>query len=284
MLPSHCTRRTFLKVLAASAVSLGLAGCQADAPRAPDVSRAQPAPVPARRTSAKEKNGMIWYVDIEHEDAVADPVRAPGFDQVRNQRARVLEDVAQTTCEPILYRQVTPELLQAQNVGALALSGSTSDWAQYDFSTFDTLKQIVTGGDVPVIGLCGGEQLLAYFYGGDCGPLRRLEPGEAEIADWAPGWFKEVGYLPVSVINDDPIFAGLGPNPTFFESHYWQITQLPQDFDNLASTPECAIQVVKHKRQLVYGTQFHPEVNSAEHRDGRKLLANFFRLAGILKA
>jgi GMP synthase-like glutamine amidotransferase len=42
------------------------------------------------------------------------------------------------------------------------------------------------------------------------------------------------------------------------------------------------VQVFRHKQQLIYGTQFHPEVNSAEHRDGRKLIGNFFRIAGLL--
>jgi hypothetical protein len=30
---------------------------------------------------------MIWYVDIEHEKALADPKRAPDFERVQNYRA-----------------------------------------------------------------------------------------------------------------------------------------------------------------------------------------------------
>ena len=114
------------------------------------------------------------------------------------------------------------------------------------------------------------------------GPLRKLKPGEPDPADFAPGWFKEVGYSPVSVVKDDPIFDGLGSAPVFFESHYWQISQMPPEFETLASTANCAVQVFRHKQQLIYGTQFHPEVNSAEHRDGRKLIGNFFRIAGLV--
>ncbi|MEP7357172.1 MAG: gamma-glutamyl-gamma-aminobutyrate hydrolase family protein [Anaerolineales bacterium] len=225
---------------------------------------------------------MIWYVDIELPSVVVDPAKKDNFDRVRALRTQVLGEIAQMPSESILYSDVTPELMREKNVVALALSGNTSDWVQYDFSTFDPLKQIITSGSVPVIGLCGGQQLLAYLYGGDCGPLRKLRPGEPDPADFAPGWFKEVGYKPVSVVKDDPIFEGLGTEPVFFESHYWQVSRVPQDFETLASTENCKVQVFRHKQLPVYGTQVHPEVNSAEHRDGRKLIGNFFKIAGLI--
>jgi GMP synthase-like glutamine amidotransferase len=299
------SRRRFLKFAAASGAALGLAACgpsntPATAPVAAtqrvvptpepiyvtkvvEVTRIiQPTPVATRTPSPEEKNAMIWYVDIEHPSAVVDPANKDNFDQVRAHRTRVLGDIAQLPAESILYADVTPELMREKNVVALALSGSTSDWVQYDFGTFETLKQIITGGSVPVIGLCGGHQLLAYMYGGQCGPLRKLKPGEPDPANFAPGWFKEVGYSPVSIVKHDPIFDGLGPEPVFFQSHYWQISRMPPDFENLASTADCQVQVFRHKQQLIYGTQFHPEVNSAEHRDGRQLISNFFRIAGLL--
>ena len=305
------SRRQFLEYAAAAGASLGLAACgQALTPQPPAPPTAVPAatltppptpqpiyvtkiveitrivpptPTAARTLSPEEKNTMIWYVDIELPAYVVDPAKKDNFDQVRATRTRVLSDIAQMPAESIQYPQITPDLMRAKNVVAIALSGNTADWALYDMSTFDTLKQIVTSGSLPVIGLCGGHQLLAYMYGGNCGPLRKLKPGEPDPANWAPGWFKEVGYQPVKVVQTDPIFAGLEPQPIFFQSHYWQISRLPQDFELLASTENCRAQIVKHQQQLVYGTQFHPEVNSADHRDGRRLLANFFRMAGLLK-
>ncbi|MCC7360684.1 MAG: gamma-glutamyl-gamma-aminobutyrate hydrolase family protein [Anaerolineales bacterium] len=300
------SRRGFLQVAAASGAGLGLAACGQVAPPGPSAPAGTPAappptpapiyvtrvveatrivaPTPAatRTQRPEEKNTMIWYVDIELPATAADPANKANFDQVRAQRTRVLADIADMPAEAIMYPDVTPELMREKNVVALALSGSTSDWVNYDFNSFATLTQIVTSGRVPVLGLCGGHQLLAYMYGGQCGPLRLLRPGEPDPADWAPGWFKEVGYQSVSVTKDDPIFAGLGSAPVFFESHYWQVSQMPTDFEVLASTPECPVQVMRHTSQCVYGTQFHPEVNSADHRDGRQLISNFFRIAGLL--
>jgi len=132
------------------------------------------------------------------------------------------------------------------------------------------------------LSLARSEGVRAMF-GGTCGALRKLKPGEEDPAEWAPGWYKEVGYMPVRVLQDDPIFAGLGSEPVFFESHYWEVKQLPADFELLASTDECEVQVMRHKDCLVYGTQFHPEVYEAGYSDGPTLLANFFDMAGVLR-
>jgi GMP synthase (glutamine-hydrolysing) len=303
------SRRQFLKWAAVSGASLGAIGLGAcDAPE-PTGAPAQPTPLEVTRlveatrlvemtvevvrvventsapsaTPAEEEDGMIWYVDIEHEDALADPARRPNFDEVRNQRARVMADISGMDCEPILYRQVSAERVKSDKVRAIAISGNTTDWEFYDFATFQPLFDIVRSGAVPVIGLCGGHQLIGYMYNVESGPMRKLKPGESDPGGFAPGWFKEVGYQPVQVVKDDPLFGGLGKEPVFFESHYWQILQLPAEFDLLASTENCKITCIRHKQYPIYGTQFHPEVNSADHRDGRGLLANFFRVAGLLK-
>jgi GMP synthase-like glutamine amidotransferase len=49
----------------------------------------------------------------------------------------------------------------------------------------------------------------------------------------------------------------------------------------LASGDECGIQAMKHGRRIIYGTQFHPENYDDRHLDGKIILQNFFRIAGI---
>jgi GMP synthase-like glutamine amidotransferase len=224
---------------------------------------------------------MIWYVDIEHEKARADPERAPDFDRVRRQRTRVVGEAAHLPGASILYREVSWERLRQKNVRAITISGNTTDWEYYDIAAFQPLFEIIRSGEIPVIGFCGGHQLIGLMYGMKCDAIRRLKPGEAEPGGFAPGWFKEVGYRPVQVVKADPLFEGLGQEPVFFESHYWEIKALHPDFELLASTADCRIQAMKHKHYPIYGVQFHPEVSSAEHPDGRRLLVNFFRLAGV---
>jgi GMP synthase-like glutamine amidotransferase len=221
---------------------------------------------------------MIWYVDIEHEKALADSTRAVGFDRVRSERARVCAEAAGIPCEAVLYRQVSWELAREKNLQAIAISGNTTDWAEYDWSTFQPLFTLVQSGQFPTIAFCGGHQLLGLMAGAPCDAIRRLRPGEEDRGGFAPGWYKEVGFLPVHVLRDDPLFAGLGSDPVFFESHYWEIKETPPGFDLLASTADVRVQVIRHQTLPVYGTQFHPEASTADHPDGFRLLRNFFGL------
>lgn len=225
---------------------------------------------------------MIWYVDIEHEKALADPLRAPDFEQVRNYRASVCALASGLPCEPVLYQQVSWQRARAQNLQAIAISGNTTDWAEYDFAAFEPLFELVRSGQIPTIAFCGGHQLLGLLYGAACDAIRPLHPGEADPGGFALGWYKEVGFQPVQVLKEDALFEGLGSHPVFFESHYWEIKQTPAEFELLASTADVPVQCIKHRQHLVYGTQFHPEAYSPEYPDGLALLRNFFQL-GIKK-
>jgi len=107
--------------------------------------------------------------------------------------------------------------------------------------------------------------------------------------------------MPVSVVAEDPILAGLGRAPVFLEMHYCEVKEAPPGFHLLASTADCRVQLMKRDDKPVYGTQFHPEAHTEWPYDdrsefvnliypegqsvaqpaGRKLLANFFRVAGV---
>jgi len=107
----------------------------------------------------------------------------------------------------------------------------------------------------------------------------------------------------VQILKPDPLFDGLGKSPRFLAAHYWEVKEVPADFDLLASSDSCRIQTIKQVGKPVYGTQFHPEAYTEgqtgrpswpidwvypkgyveEETDGHRLLVNFFRVAGILK-
>jgi GMP synthase-like glutamine amidotransferase len=225
---------------------------------------------------------LIWYVDIEHEQALRDPQRSAEHQRVIDFRAGVLSRASTATCESIRYTDLNRALAEERGVCALAVSGNVTDWDHYDMATFRPLLDLIQDGRLPVIAFCGGHQLLALWYGADCGPLRKLDPGEADPNDsFGPGYFKEVGFKPVRVVKDDPLFATLGEAPVFFESHYWEVVEPPAGFELLASTAECRVQAMKHSQYPIYSTQFHPEVNNEANPDGLTLLQNFFRIAGV---
>jgi GMP synthase (glutamine-hydrolysing) len=119
------------------------------------------------------------------------------------------------------------------------------------------------------------------MFGGACGAIRKLKPLEKDPADWAPGYYKELGYVPITIVEDDPIFDGMGDKPELYESHYWEVKRFPDDFVLLASTEEVEVQVMRHKECPLYGVESHPEVYDDDHPDGLTLLTNFFRIAGV---
>lgn len=102
--------------------------------------------------------------------------------------------------------------------------------------------------DTPTLAICLGAQLLARAAG-----ARNYKGGMPEI-----GWYN----LEVTAEGkNDPLFAGLGPQPKFYFSHH-DTFDLPQDAELLASTrlyPNQAFRIGKR----VYGVVFHPEKTDA---------------------
>lgn len=226
---------------------------------------------------------MICYVDIEHERILQDPEkRSTHLAQCMDVKSR-LEEISGEACLVQRYSHVTRQRLSEWGIRALIIGGNATDWAEYSRRDLAEMCHIIRAAELPILGLCGGCQLIAIVHGTSVGPMRRLGEGEDDPhPDFAPGYFKEWGFLPVRVLKSDPLFDGLGQEAILFEAHWWELKEAPPHFEVLASTDACRIQAIRHTGPLVYGTQFHPERYTQEHADGRKLLANFLKLAGIL--
>ena len=98
---------------------------------------------------------------------------------------------------------------------------------------------------LPILGVCLGHQLLAYWLG-----------GEVKRGRW------EIGWLPVTVNETglaDPLLAGLGPSFHAFLWHGDQISRLPAEAILLASSERCPVQVYRLRNQPVWGVQFNPQ-------------------------
>ncbi|HID87391.1 MAG TPA: hypothetical protein EYP55_08445 [Anaerolineae bacterium] len=235
---------------------------------------------------------MICYVDIEHEKVLQDPEkRSAHLARCMEVKLR-LEETSGQACLVQRYWRVTRQRLGEWGVRALIISGNETDWAEYGEAdrsaggsrrSLAEMCRIIRSAELPIIGFCGGCQLIAMAHGAPLGPMRRLEEGEDDPhPDVAPGYFKEWGFTPVRVLQSDPLFDGLGEEPMLWEEHYWEVKEVPPAFEVLASTDACRIQAIRHAGKLVYGVQFHPERYTQEHADGRKLLINFFKVAGSL--
>jgi GMP synthase (glutamine-hydrolysing) len=225
---------------------------------------------------------MICYVDIEHEKVLQDPEKgAAHLARCMDVKLR-LEEISGEACLVERYWRVTRQRLSEWGIRALIISGNATDWAEYSRKDLAEMCYIIRAAELPILGLCGGCQLIAIAHGTPIGPMRRPDSEEEGACPESAPNFKERGFLPVRVLKSDPLFDDLGQEPILFEAHYWELKESPPGFEVLASTDACRIQAIRHTSSLVYGVQFHPECYTQEHADGRKLLANFFKLAGIL--
>lgn len=212
------------------------------------------------RTSPRSASFLLHvraqFVVTEH-PSLLDAERTARYEEIRS----LLSGLAGRAVDAVHYLDV-PSL----GPGPVVLSGSSAPWAAHDPGSLDRLGEAVLAADAPVLGICGGMQLLARFAGG-------------RIATMTPPDRQELGYAPVEVLDANDLLAGLAEPPTVFHDHRDEVTVLPHGFRVLARTESCAIQAIAAPERRWWGTQFHPERFDDEHPDGERVLRNYFSLA-----
>jgi len=200
---------------------------------------------------------------------------------------RRFEKISGEPCLVMHNLNITRALVEELRPKAIILSGFGFSFSEFDPKSLFPLEEVIKKAEVPILAICGSHQLLGFMYNLDLHsvsrledePMRKLLPGEVDLADYHPGYFKEYGFYPVKILRDDPIFENL-PNPFIVrEAHYCEVKVLPPDFLLLASTEACRIQAMKHKSCMIYSTQFHPEGYTDFYQHGKVFLENFFKIA-----
>ncbi|MBD3347282.1 MAG: glutamine-hydrolyzing GMP synthase [Chitinivibrionales bacterium] len=113
---------------------------------------------------------------------------------------------------------------------------------------------------IPVLGLCYGHQLIAKILGGTV----------------KKGAYREYGIAHMKILNEGPLFEGLDDEQEIWMSHGDSVDRLPEGFEILASTPDCAATAVGNHSRQIYGLQFHPEVTHTPK--GMDILSNFISI------
>jgi len=145
----------------------------------------------------------------------------------------------------------------------IVLSGSQRKLAEPGvFDAYSSLVEVLKQYPKPIFGICFGHQLIAMAYYEDVAPMNS----------------KIDGYYMVKKLENDEIFAGLGERFLVRESHEEMIKNIPNEFIQIAESPNCPIEAIKHHRQPIYGVQFHPERFDDRHPAGQVILENFFKL------
>ncbi len=190
-----------------------------------------------------------------------------------------LQEIARDECLALHYTQVSLDLVRRLQPWAICGSGGSAPYDSYDILSHAAYRRVVTGAGVPQIGICRSHQLLTHYFGGRIGLMRKLKPDEPDAASYSPGYFKEWGVCPVRVVENDPLFAGCGKIIRVHQAHAWEVKRIGAGFMLLAGSVDCKVQAVRHRRQPIYGVQFHPEVRHAAYPDGVRILENFFKFA-----
>jgi anthranilate/para-aminobenzoate synthase component II len=121
--------------------------------------------------------------------------------------------------------------------------------------------KIVRESNIPIFGICEGFQVIGAAYNSDFRVLQSYRKGTNSV----------------QILVNDPIFGNL-ENFTLraFEYHHIAIGKLGKELIPLAIS-EDGIEVMKHKRKLIYATQFHPE-ELQDGNDGHTILHNFLTM------
>ncbi len=116
------------------------------------------------------------------------------------------------------------------------------------------------GGQIPILGVCLGEQAICEAYGAVVDYAHRLMHGKQSIA---------------ALDRTSPIFAGLPEQIPVARYHSLAVRPetLPPELRVIATAEDGEVMAVEDRKRRVYGLQFHPE--SIMTPDGRKILQNF---------
>ena len=187
---------------------------------------------------------------------------------------------------------------------AIVLSGTLSDFDYYNPELLENFARFIRATRTPVLGICGGHQLVGLSFGARVETLDHKEQHEHR-----EGRPFEYQYRFVRIIDrDDPIFEGVNERDSnvwqdytveagilrVWQNHGLQIN-VPEGFRTIANSYFCRNQMMVRREggQLIYAVQFHLEKSFEDwdrrqatrwqhpndSRDGRVIFENFLRIA-----
>jgi GMP synthase (glutamine-hydrolysing) len=251
-------RRAFLRLVGLAAAGEFLAGCSSP----PLLGRLRPSATPTpTATATATPTPTATATPTPTATATSTPTLTPTAMPTRGplraislihgpSRALVVEHVLERfDLDSIQIRvdlgETVPDL---RDYDAVIFAGGEHRPDEFEKPFFQAERERILEAleaQVPILGICLGHQLLAYWLGG------KVQEGR---------W--EIGWLPVATTDagkSDPLLAGLGETFYAFLWHGDQITRLPPGAILLASSEKCQVQAYRLDGLPVWGVQFNPQ-------------------------
>ncbi len=159
--------------------------------------------------------------------------------------------------------EVASEKIEELKPKGIIFSGGPASVYEKDAPTVD--KKIFEMG-IPILGICYGQQLIAYLLGGEVKPGKKKEYGPAEIS---------IKYQVSSI----KLLEGVSNKSSIWMSHGDHVVNPPPGFKTYANTQTIPHAVIADTNRKIYGIQFHPEVVHTEY--GTQILENFLKICGL---
>jgi GMP synthase (glutamine-hydrolysing) len=222
----------------------------------------------------------VVYVDTEHQRVQGHPEAGSRHRTRLAETTDRLERVTGVPPELLGFAEVSLARIAQLPPSAIVIGGNTTDWGEFDFTEMVGLLEVIRAAPAPILGICAGHQLIGYAHHAKWGPMGPLQRDETDPDPrFAPGQRKQRGFLRVQLDPRCPLFRGMDATADLFQSHYWQLEDVPPGFAVRASSPWSAIQAIERLNRPVFGVQFHPERYDAAHPHGAVILRNFIMLA-----
>ncbi|HKS27953.1 MAG TPA: gamma-glutamyl-gamma-aminobutyrate hydrolase family protein [Pyrinomonadaceae bacterium] len=247
----------------------------------------------------------------------ASPVAMKEWGRLATSQIRREREIASLALENILsnverlVKRPTTEVAHVSEIAeaaerfepdAIVLGGTLRDFDYYNPEILESFGQFIRGTKTPVLGICGGHQLVGLSFGARVLTLDNHEQHERR-ADRQ----NEYQYRFIRITEpDDPIFHGIYDPQNgvwqdytkearilrVWQNHGLQIDRVPEGFKLLATAYLCRIQMMvkRAEGQLIYTVQFHLEKSFEdwhknptrwehpnESRDGRIIFENFLK-------
>ncbi|MEY8842972.1 glutamine-hydrolyzing GMP synthase [Cribrihabitans sp. XS_ASV171] len=169
-------------------------------------------------------------------------------------------------CEIHPYQNVTEESLREIAPRAVILSGGPDSVTR---EGSPRAPQALFEMDLPIFGICYGQQVMMKQLGGAVEGGHHAEYGRAQVT-------------PAAGHKLDGIFAGLFTETgreQVWMSHGDRVTELAPGFEVVATSPNAPYAMIADEARKFYAVQFHPEVHHTPN--GKVMLENFVRMAGF---